>query len=101
MLFYSLQEKIRASSSVTISGLVQCEYSAGDLEKRKDTQIHSFTYFTIYSKIKRSVYHLVHQIAVKVIIYTISIILRLFSSLKSDYFKWERYIYIYIYIFRL
>ena len=60
------------------------------LGKKKDTQIHSFTYFIIYSKIKRFVYHLVHQmIAVKVIIYTKSRILRLFSSLKSDYFKWE------------
>lgn len=92
MWFYSLQKKIRASSLATIPGLVQCEYFAGDLEKKKkkDTQIHSFTYFIIYSKIKRFVYHLVHQIiAVKVIIYTKSRILRLFSSLKSNYFKWE------------
>lgn len=46
MWFYSLQKKIRASSLATIPGLVQCEYFAGDLEKKKkrhtDTLIYIF-----------------------------------------------------------
>lgn len=45
MWFYSLQKKIRASSLATIPGLVQCEYFAGDLEKKKKT--HRYTHLHI------------------------------------------------------
>lgn len=46
MWFYSLQKKIRASSLATIPGLVQCEYFAGDLEKKKK-KTHRYTHLHI------------------------------------------------------